>query len=191
MEQFAQYIQNIPQMFSLDMFLRIVIIYFFIIWWALIVWVIKDITNRTTNLFVQVISILLVLVFTPIFGLPIYLLIRPRTTIFEKYYESAEFDLIENEEQSHTCFSCNAAIEKDFHFCPYCRIELRKICSGCEHLIQKNWGVCPYCWVDQKKEEEKKEKKQKKITTIKEVEWELEAEVAKEFEAEKMDDVEK
>lgn len=166
MEQFYQYFQNIPQFFSLDMILRIVIIYFFIIWGALVVWVIKDITNRTTNLFIQVISILLVLILTPIFGLPIYLLIRPRTTIFEKYYESAEFDLLENEEQNHVCFSCNAVIEKDFHFCPYCRIELRKACLGCEHLIQKNWGVCPYCGVDQKKEE----KKQKKITTIQEVE---------------------
>lgn len=147
---------------TLDLMLKIVVIYFFVFWGALVVWVIKDITNRTTNLLLQVIAILLVLVFTPLFGLPIYLLIRPRSTIFEQYYEDAELETLESEEQTHTCFSCNAAIERDFHFCPYCRVELRKNCISCEHLIQKNWQLCPYCGGEQGVEPKTKKSTSKK-----------------------------
>jgi RNA polymerase subunit RPABC4/transcription elongation factor Spt4 len=126
--------------------------------------VIKDVTNRTTSLILQVVAILLVLIFTPIFGLPVYLLIRPRSTIFEQYYENAELESLESEEQTHNCFSCNAVIEKDFHYCPYCRTELRTECIECKHLIQKNWKLCPYCGVEQAKEE-----KPKKVVTKKKV----------------------
>ncbi|NCP76641.1 hypothetical protein GW830_00645 [bacterium] len=62
---------------SIDLGIKLVLGYFFIIWAAFIIWVIKDITNRTTNILVQTISIFIILFFTPIFGLPIYLLIRP------------------------------------------------------------------------------------------------------------------
>lgn len=72
---------------SLDLIIKLLLGYFFIIWAAFIIWVIKDITNRTANIFVQALSIFIIIFFTPLFGLPIYLLIRPRQTIFEQYYE--------------------------------------------------------------------------------------------------------
>lgn len=75
---------------SLDLGIKLLLGYFFVIWGAFIIWVIKDITNRTTNIVIQTLSIFIILFFTPIFGLPIYFLIRPRTTIFEQYYEEEE-----------------------------------------------------------------------------------------------------
>ena len=60
-----------------------------IIWIAILLWVIKDIANRTDNVLLQVISILIILFLTP-FGIFVYLLIRPTKTIFEKYYEEIE-----------------------------------------------------------------------------------------------------
>ncbi len=75
---------------SIDLGIKLVLGYFFIIWAAFIIWVIKDVTNRTTNILVQTLAIFIILFFTPIFGLPIYLLIRPRTTLFEQYYEQEE-----------------------------------------------------------------------------------------------------
>jgi len=162
MEQINAIISFITGGLTLDLLLKMVIIYFFVFWGALVVWVIKDITNRSTNLFLQIISILLVLAFTPLFGLPIYLLIRPRSTIFEQYYENVELETLETEEQTHYCFACNAIIEKDFHYCPHCRVELRVECASCKHLIQKNWQLCPYCGVEQVAET-----KSKKVSTKK------------------------
>jgi len=73
--------------------IKFFVLYFFVIWITILVWVYKDITNRTDSIIYQIISILVVLLFTPLFGLFIYLIIRPSKTLFEKYYEEVEFNL--------------------------------------------------------------------------------------------------
>ncbi len=50
------------------------------------VWVAKDINNRTRSIILQVFCILIVLFLTPL-GIFIYLLIRPQKTLFEKIFE--------------------------------------------------------------------------------------------------------
>lgn len=50
------------------------------------VWVAKDINNRTRSIVLQVFCILIVLFLTPL-GIFIYLLIRPQKTLFEKIFE--------------------------------------------------------------------------------------------------------
>jgi len=52
------------------------VLYFFVIWISLLAWVIKDITNRTDKLYLQIISVLIILIFTPL-GIFLYLLVRP------------------------------------------------------------------------------------------------------------------
>lgn len=83
------FIENIYSSITFDFFIKLVVVYFFILWIAILLWVIKDITNRTDNVFLQVVSILIILFLTP-FWVFIYLLIRPSKTIFEKYYEEIE-----------------------------------------------------------------------------------------------------
>lgn len=56
------------------------------------VWVVRDVTNRTKSLIFQIISILLVLFFTPL-GIFVYLLLRPQKTIFEQVFEDEFFRL--------------------------------------------------------------------------------------------------
>lgn len=135
--------------FTLDLLLKFVIVYFFVIWAAFVVWIVKDITNRTTNLFLQVLSILLVIFLTPIFWLPIYLLIRPRSTIFEKYYEQEEFQdeelLIEEDIESSKCPQCHKGIHDDYRICPYCELKLVTNCSKCKKEVKTYWKACPYC----------------------------------------------
>lgn len=151
---------------TVDWIIKFTILYFFIIWWAFVIWVVKDITNRTTNIFVQLISIVLVIFLTPIFGLPIYLLIRPRNTIFEKYYEEADLDEDEvvleeevEEVKEYSCPKCWKTIKEDFHFCPYCEFELIKSCHNCDKPLKSEWKACPFCWEKQIKEQQKTEKK--------------------------------
>ncbi|EKD65880.1 MAG: hypothetical protein ACD_49C00077G0008 [uncultured bacterium (gcode 4)] len=167
-EGFVWFYELIISNITLDWIIKFAILYFFIIWWAFIIWVVKDITNRTTNILIQVLSILIVILFTPIFWLPIYLLIRPRTTIFEKYYE--EETQLESEEEDEEieeikeikkeilkCPHCNKHIENDFQFCPYCKEKLTKKCEKCNKDIKIYWSNCPYCG-EKEKEEKKIEK---------------------------------
>lgn len=72
--------------------LKFFIIYFFVIWIALIVWVIKDISIRTTNIYFQIISVFIILFLTPLWVF-IYLLIRPGRTLYDRYYDEIEDNL--------------------------------------------------------------------------------------------------
>lgn len=92
MEKIDIYVGNIWEMITFEFTLKFFIVYFFIIWIALVVWVIKDISIRTNNLFFQIIAILVILFLTPLW-IFIYLLIRPRRTLYDKYYEEIEENL--------------------------------------------------------------------------------------------------
>ncbi|MBP7822724.1 hypothetical protein KA050_00025 [Candidatus Gracilibacteria bacterium] len=91
------------QMVNPNVVLRGIIVYLFVVWFCIVVWVVRDITNRTRSVTFQVLSILLVLGLTPL-GIFIYLLIRPQKTLFEKVFEE-EFLKLESEnekEATHT-----------------------------------------------------------------------------------------
>lgn len=81
--------------------LRAIIVYIFVVWFCIVVWVVRDITNRTRSVTFQVLSILLVLGLTPL-GIFIYLLIRPQKTLFEKVFEEEFLKLdAENQKETH------------------------------------------------------------------------------------------
>jgi hypothetical protein len=50
---------------TFDTFLRFAILYFFIVWISVLLWVMKDISNRTNSIILQVISVLIILILTP------------------------------------------------------------------------------------------------------------------------------
>ena len=160
-----EYAKSLWESITFEMFLKFMIVYFFIIWIAILVWVIKDINNRTSSIFLQIISILIILLLTP-FWVFIYLLIRPGKTLFEKYYEEIEDNLdmisefVEDKtkdlETRNHCSACDTPIHHDFKFCPNCKVNLKVECSWCKKDIIEGWKICPYCWVKQKKEKKKK-----------------------------------
>lgn len=92
MEKLDLYLQAMWEAITFEFALKFAILYFFIIWIVLIIWVIKDISVRTNNLFFQIFSVLVILFLTP-FWVFIYLLIRPRRTLYDKYYEEIEENL--------------------------------------------------------------------------------------------------
>lgn len=148
---------------TIDSVIKFVVIYFFILWWAFVIWIVKDITNRTTNIFLQSFSILIVIFLTPIFWLPIYLLMRPRSTIFEKYYEEDEFNeeaILEQEEEEevekYSCPKCSKEVNSEFKFCPYCEFKLTKDCTKCNKPLRADWKICPYCGHHQEQDKTKK-----------------------------------
>jgi ABC-type nickel/cobalt efflux system permease component RcnA len=85
------------QMINPNVVLRSIIVYIFVVWFCIVVWVVRDITNRTKSITFQILSIVLVLLLTPL-GIFIYLLIRPQKTLFEKVFEE-EFLKLDDEHQ--------------------------------------------------------------------------------------------
>ena len=96
MEDFIGLIPN-TDVFLLT--LRGITIYLIIVWVCILLWVIKDVTNRTHNVFVHIFAILLAL---SIFGIFIYLLIRPQKTLFEQLYEEEFKEFMRAEEDGGT-----------------------------------------------------------------------------------------
>lgn len=170
----SPYMENFYNNITFETVIKFMILYFFIIWIALIIWVSKDIVNRTSSILLQILSILIILVWTPL-GIFIYLLIRPSKTLFEKYHNEVEWNLDIMEEiiweknkdywDALHCFSCESPILPSFNFCPTCKEELKTECSGCDKMVYRNWKLCPYCWDEQEFIIEKKVIPQKEIIT--------------------------
>ncbi len=171
------YMQMLYDNINFENVLKFVIIYFFIIRISLIIWVIKDIINRSGNIFFQMFCILLITVWTPL-SVFLYLLIRPGRTLYEKYQDEVEDNLdimqemIEdkNKHVGNTlhCYCCECPILPDFKFCPNCKVELKTNCNNCEKTIYKSWEICPYCGQDHDNSQEIKPSK--KIIKTKKIE---------------------
>lgn len=154
MNDFLDYLVDFQPNDWFGISLRGVFIYLFILWVALVVWVARDVVSRSKNLTFQVFVILLTIILN-VFGLLIYLIIRPQKTLVEKYHEDLEHRaLAENEE---LCPKCEKSLPLVFQFCPHCGEEARKHCKKCHKLVSKNWSVCAYC--GNKKVEKKEEEK--------------------------------
>lgn len=154
-------------------FVKIIAIYLLLLWASIVVWVTKDIINRTNNIFLQIFAILTVLLWTPLWVI-LYFMIRPSQTLFERHYEendlmdeeSYALDLIDKLEKvlkDHTweleCRGCKFPVKKNYKYCPICRIELVKRCDSCGKEMSENLNYCPDCGHDQ-------EEKVTKILTI-------------------------
>lgn len=160
------YVNLFLESLTFESFLKLILIYFFIVWIAIVIWVTKDIINRTNNILLQIFSILTVLLFTPL-GIFIYLLIRPSKTLFEQYYEETELEeddvynlseslkdsgenkMSNKKEKTISCFKCSYKLSDFFKFCPNCWEALKKDCKSCKKELKTEWKVCPFCWKDQ------------------------------------------
>jgi hypothetical protein len=60
------YLTSIWEMVTLEFMAKFFVIYFFVIWIALILWVARDISYRSSNAFLQAFSLLIVIFLTPL-----------------------------------------------------------------------------------------------------------------------------
>ncbi|MBT4937195.1 hypothetical protein HON22_04735 [Candidatus Peregrinibacteria bacterium] len=140
-----------------DMVIKGVLIYVAFFWIALIIWVTRDVINRSNNIVFQV-AIILLNTFLPIFGLVIYLLIRPTKTLLDKYYDELEIKaLLDND----ICHKCSSVLRDDYCFCPECSAAIKSTCGSCKKNSLLDHNICPFC--GEKKELKTKKKKALKI----------------------------
>lgn len=79
-----------------QMVLLLIFAYLIFLWIALVVWTAKDIISRTNNLALQVFSIALSVIMN-VFGLVLYLAIRPSKTLIAKFFEDLEYEALVEE----------------------------------------------------------------------------------------------
>ncbi len=108
--------------------------------WA-ILWVTKDISLRSESILLQIISILLVVVFTPIVWLPLYFVIRPVTYKHERL--PWRDYLVLNVLVCKDCWNYNL---KEFNYCVHCGENLKTKCKECKNHYGWEYEYCPYCW---------------------------------------------
>ena len=127
----------------------ILLSYALVLWLSAIVWVYRDVRNRTTDPTSQLIAVVLVAVFN-VPGLIVYLVVRPQATMSDAYERSLGAEAILHELQlaATACQSCQRPIDDDFNICPSCRTILREPCRTCSRLIRTSWIACPYCAAD-------------------------------------------
>ncbi|MGH2507129.1 MAG: double zinc ribbon domain-containing protein [Ktedonobacteraceae bacterium] len=122
-----------------------VVTFLIVFWISLVVWTFRDVRARTQDFLTQVLATSLVAVFF-VFGLFIYMILRPRQTLAEVYERQLEEEsLLAEMTERQTCNNCHARIEGDFQVCPSCGQKLKRPCPKCERLLELRWTFCPYC----------------------------------------------
>jgi RNA polymerase subunit RPABC4/transcription elongation factor Spt4 len=116
-----------------------------VLWFAIIVWTLRDVRERTRNPLWQFLAILIVFLFN-LPGLIIYLILRPRETLDDKFARALEEEtLLQEIENPDLCPNCKRRIEPDYMVCPSCQVQLKEPCRHCGRLMHPKWPVCPYC----------------------------------------------
>jgi RNA polymerase subunit RPABC4/transcription elongation factor Spt4 len=125
-----------------------------LLWLSIIVWVYRDIRDRTRDLGLQVLAVFVVMMFFPGFNIPglaLYLMLRPRETLEEAYARSLEEEALLREiGDEGMCPSCRRFVERGWRLCPFCATQLKDVCGKCEQLLSFNWVACPYCGTERR-----------------------------------------
>ena len=120
-----------------------------LLWLSIIVWVYRDIRDRTRDVGLQVLAVFVAMVFFPGFNIPglaLYLMLRPRDTLEDAYARSLEEEALLREiGDEGLCPSCRRFSEKNWRTCPFCQTQLKDVCAQCNQLLSFNWVACPYC----------------------------------------------
>ncbi|MHB8629298.1 MAG: zinc ribbon domain-containing protein [Aggregatilineales bacterium] len=115
------------------------------LWLAIVLWTLRDMRARSRDPLAQAAAGIMVAVLS-IFGLVIYLMLRPRETLAEAYERSLEEEaLLQGIEEKPVCPGCGRPANANWQVCPSCHTRLKKPCIACGELLDLPWNVCPYC----------------------------------------------
>lgn len=138
---FFDFVGNI----DFNMFGTLFIVALVVFWLVIIGWVWVDSSERTSKKGLKIGYILLVIFFN-IFGLIIYLIIRPSETIEEIYWEDLERRYLKYEtSELGDCPRCGSQLYPGYVFCTNCGYRLKVKCTQCGVLIDKDHVFCEYC----------------------------------------------
>ena len=112
----------------------------FLLWLAVLIRTIKDASARSSSFWFQLLSVLLIIGFTPIIWLLLYIAIRPqwwkrdktprRDTLFQK---------------TQICENCWEFNKIDHLYCTSCWESLHTTCRECQNKYSSSYSYCPNC----------------------------------------------
>ena len=138
---FFDFVGNI----DFNMFGTLFVVALVVFWLVIIGWVWIDSSERTSKKGLKIGYILLVIFFN-VFGLIIYLIIRPSETIEEIYWEDLERRYLKYEtSELGDCPRCGSQLYPGYVFCTNCGYRLKVKCPQCGVLIDKDHVFCEYC----------------------------------------------
>ncbi len=115
------------------------------LWLGLTIWTWRDMRQRSRDPLAQIAAALVVAVLN-VFGLLIYVMLRPSETLAESYERSLEEEaLLQNIEEKPLCPGCGRPVKDAWQVCPYCHTKLKKPCIACETMLELPWNICPVC----------------------------------------------
>jgi RNA polymerase subunit RPABC4/transcription elongation factor Spt4 len=119
------------------------------VWLGLILWTWRDMRLRSRDPLAQMAASLMVALLG-IFGIAIYVMLRPQETLAEAYERSLEEEaLLQNIEEKPVCPGCGRPTDEAWQVCPYCHTKLKKPCPNCGRMLDLPWNLCPYCAASQ------------------------------------------
>src|SRR4051794_27724095 len=114
-------------------------------WLGIVLWTLRDMRARSRDPLATGAAALMVAVLN-VFGLILYLMLRPRETLAEAYERSLEEEaLLQGIEEKPVCPGCGRPSNSLWQVCPHCHTKLKKQCIQCSQLLDLPWNLCPYC----------------------------------------------
>lgn len=105
-----------------------------------LIWVVKDANARSSSFWFPILAAIIVILFTPILWLILYIAIRPQ---WRRWDKTAWRDtLFQTTQICENCWEFNS-IEN--FYCTACWESLCTTCRECETKYSKNYAYCPNC----------------------------------------------
>lgn len=120
-------------------------------WLASAWWAFRDAGRRTGDPFTPYLVATGVLLLTPLFfplALIVWRVLRPASTLRERYAADLQRELLAIGAERATCPSCARPIEDDWVRCPLCRVTLTAACLACDRPVGLDWTICAWCATD-------------------------------------------
>ena len=126
---------------SLDYFRLVGMVVLFFFWIVALIWTVKDAAARSDRFAFQLFAVVIVIIFTPILWLPLYIACRPQWFKWDKVpWREALL------EKMQSCENCHGLNNIDHSCCVYCWDRLTHECRECSQEYSLGYSYCPFCW---------------------------------------------
>ena len=131
---------------GLNLAVTLLVLVFFVVWLALIVYTYLDAKRRLSDPFL--VACATIASFFPYIGTAVYAIVRPPEFLEDAHERELEIKAAELRVRQLTessCPRCEFPIEKNFLRCPNCKHRLKDPCPSCGRPVGLGWKLCPYC----------------------------------------------
>ena len=131
---------------GLDTAVRVVLLFLFVIWGALVFWTYADARRRMDD--PLLIACATIASLFPFVGTIVYTIVRPPEYLDDVRLRELEMQAAETRLHNldyQLCPHCDYEVKSEFLRCPSCLRKLKDPCRNCSKPLDPYWKICPYC----------------------------------------------